>query len=205
MRQIGDRRLRWRRAPRLAEYVGAATWQQRATLSVAVAGGLACVYLVMYLLGLEIRVPGLDPPASTPAFVAAPSAQRQPDVVHVPAAVLARRTSARRAPEPAKSVTPSRPVVAREAPTVPAAPPPATEAPVPAPAPAPVPVPVPPPADAPAPTPPPQETPAPVQPPLVEPENVVVVPAPALPSLPELGVPNVELPPVPSVALPTLP
>jgi hypothetical protein len=194
MRQIGDRRLRWRRTPRFAEYVGAATWQQRTTLFAAFVGGLTCVYLVVHLLGLEFRVPGLDAPASTPAFVAAPRAQRHPLVVHVPVAVLAERPSARRTHERKQPVTRSRHATAPEAVAPSAAAPPSTEAPAPEP----------PPADAPAP--PPQEPAAPVQPPpVVEAATAALAPVPSLPPLPELGVPSVELPPVPPVALPAFP
>jgi hypothetical protein len=197
MRQIGDRRLRWRRTSRFAEYVGAATWQQRATLSVAVAGGLACVYLVVHLLGLEIRVPGLDAPEGTPAFVASPPAHRQQLVVHVPAAVLGERPRAeRRAHGGTKSLTRSRRTAAPEVVETPAAAPPTSEAPAPAP----------PAADAPAP--PPQAAAAPAQPPSVDAATVTVAPDVALPPLPEIGLPTVELPPVPPVppvALPTLP
>jgi hypothetical protein len=198
MRQIGDRRLRWRRAPRFAEHVGAATWQQRATLSFALVGGLICVYLVVHLLGLEIRVPGLDAPARTPAFVAAPQAARQLPAVTVRVTVPTARPRAAR-PTRVRPATLTR---SRRVPAPP--PPPVVQGPVSQPTPA-GPAPAAPPSTQ-APAPPPQATPAAAAPPLVAP--VVVEPAPSLPELPklpELPVPSV--PPLPAlpVPLPTVP
>jgi hypothetical protein len=200
MRQIGDRRPRWRRAPRhVAEYVGAATWQQRATLSVAVVGGVTCAYLVAHLLGLEIRVPGLAAPARTPAFVSSRTPSRPQIALRSPAERPAARHVATPAGRRPIHVTGSR----RSA-----APPAGVEASAP-PAPAP---------QAPAPTlPPVQPPPAPpnsgasAEPPLA---SAAIVPAPpplpavsppALPALPELPVPNLEQVPTLPVPLPTIP
>jgi hypothetical protein len=197
MRQIGDRRLRWRRVPRFAEYIGAATWQQRATLSGAIVGGLMCAYLVVHLLGLEIRVPGLDAPARTPAFVATPQASRHRQVtLTVHSTVLAARPRTAR-PSRVRPTTVRRSRRAQAPPVVesPPAQPPAS-------APAAPPTPK-------APASPPQATPAAAEPPLAAP--VIVEPAPSLPELPKLPeLPELPLPSVPAapalpVDLPVLP
>ena len=201
MRQIGDRRLRWRRAHFVGEYLEAATWQQRATLCAAVVGGLTCAYLVVHLLGLEIRVPGLAAPDRTPAFVPAPRAARQPVALrsrsHAPAARPASKPARARVVRVARS----RPLPAPQA----GAETSVAQAPE---AEAPVSPPPPPPAPRPGPQPPP--TGAGAEPALAA---AVVPPAPpppavsppALPPLPQVQVPSVEVPPVPSVPLPTVP
>jgi hypothetical protein len=202
MRQTGDRRPRGRRAPRyVAEYVGAATWQQRATLSLAVVGGVACAYLVVHLLGLEIRVPGLAAPARTPAFVPGPAVSRPQIALRSPAERPATRPVAKQAPRRPLHVTRSRPSAARPAAgeaSVPTAPTSAPEAPAPTPPPA-------------QPRPAPPDTGASVEPPVAA---AAIVPAatalptvspPALPALPELPVPSVEPVPTLPVPLPTIP
>jgi hypothetical protein len=200
MRRIGDRRLRRRRTPRhVAEYVGAATWQQRATLSVALAGGLTCAYLVVHLLGIEIRVPGLAAPARTPAFVSSPAPARPEIALPSPSERPVARAVARAPRRRPIHVIRARPAAAPPAAVEASAPPPPAAAPTPPPV---------------QPRPAPTDTGASAEPPPAVAAIVPIAPPPppppvsppALSPLPELPlpVPSVEPPALP-VPLPTIP
>jgi len=53
-------------------WFGAASLTQRATLALTAVGASCCVYAAAYLLGFDIRVPGLPGPTATPTSAATP-------------------------------------------------------------------------------------------------------------------------------------
>lgn len=195
MHGVGDRHLRWRREPRfVADYVGAATWQQKGTLVVALLGGATCAYLMIHVLGLDVRIPGLPPSPRIAAAAPAPPAS-PPHAARDAARARALEEHAK-APEPSHV---GRPAATTRPPTFPRGAPaegPARQPPVEA-----LPESAPPPDGAPAAPPPPPDAVAIVA---VAPSALVPT-APQLPPVPELPSAGTDLVSTLPVAVPTIP